>query len=300
MKWVPADVAEVAARWQVRATSAVARTPSSDLLFGDVVGVPVVLKVPRVEEEARAGALLAHWSGRGAAPVLRRDHHALLMARAQGTRDLAAWSEAGDDEAATEVLVTTAGLLHRIPAPGAGTVPLVPLSAWFDSLLVSEAADPLIRAAMMIATDLLDSTPAAEVVALHGDVHHGNVLDFGDRFAAIDPKGLLGHRAFDYANILCNPSERTATRYLQPRLTTICRLAGLEAPVLTAWTVAWCGLSLVWEADSHAHSRGESGSRRETGSLGDSEPSRGAHPEPSWHTRTARAVAEQLLPDLTT
>jgi aminoglycoside/hydroxyurea antibiotic resistance kinase len=41
---------------------------------------------------------------------------------------------------------------------------------------------------------------------LHGDLHHGNVLDFGLRgWLAIDPKGLLGERGFDFANIFTNP-----------------------------------------------------------------------------------------------
>lgn len=278
-EWVPADATEVAARWHVRATSEVMHTPSSDLLFGDVAGVPVVLKVPRVEEEARGAALLAHWSGRGGAPVLRHDRRAVLMARARGTRDLGAWSEAGQDEAATEMLATTTALLHGAPKPDAATAPLMPLETWFSSLLHSDTDDPLLRAAAPIAAELLRSTPGSEVVALHGDIHHGNVLDFGDRFAAIDPKGLLGHRAFDYANLLCNPSEPTALRYLQPRLAMIGRLARLERAVLAAWTVAWCGLSLAWEAKSEADSE--------------------ANSEPSWHARTVRAMAERLLPDLT-
>jgi streptomycin 6-kinase len=45
-----------------------------------------------------------------------------------------------------------------------------------------------------------------DVCALHGDLHHGNVLDFKERgWLAIDPKGLIGDRGFDFANIFCNP-----------------------------------------------------------------------------------------------
>jgi streptomycin 6-kinase len=51
-----------------------------------------------------------------------------------------------------------------------------------------------------------------DVVALHGDMHHENVLRFGSRgWLAIDPKGLTGERGFDYANIFCNPDGATAT-----------------------------------------------------------------------------------------
>jgi streptomycin 6-kinase len=35
----------------------------------------------------------------------------------------------------------------------------------------------------------------SEVVILHGDIHRGNVLDFGPRgWLASDPKGLVGER----------------------------------------------------------------------------------------------------------
>lgn len=45
-----------------------------------------------------------------------------------------------------------------------------------------------------------------DVVVLHGDIHHGNVLDGGERgWRAIDPKGLLGERTFDFVNILLAP-----------------------------------------------------------------------------------------------
>jgi len=45
-----------------------------------------------------------------------------------------------------------------------------------------------------------------DVGVLHGDIHHGNILDFGPRgWLTIDPKGLIGERDFDYANLFCNP-----------------------------------------------------------------------------------------------
>lgn len=49
------------------------------------------------------------------------------------------------------------------------------------------------------------------MAVLHGDLHHGNVLDFGPLgWLAIDPKGLHGESGFDYANILSNPDRASA------------------------------------------------------------------------------------------
>jgi streptomycin 6-kinase len=42
------------------------------------------------------------------------------------------------------------------------------------------------------------SANLSEVVVLHGDIHRGNVLDFGHRgWLASDPKGLVGERYCD-------------------------------------------------------------------------------------------------------
>ena len=50
-----------------------------------------------------------------------------------------------------------------------------------------------------------------EIVVLHGDAHHGNVLDFGQRgWLAIDPKRVMGERCYDYVNVLCNPDLDTS------------------------------------------------------------------------------------------
>jgi streptomycin 6-kinase len=88
-----------------------------------------------------------------------------------------------------------------------------------------------------------------EVGVLHGDIHHDNVLDFGDRgWLAIDPKRLVGDRGFDYANIFCNPDLATATdpvRFAR-RVEVIGAAAGLERRRLLQWILAWAGLSAAW------------------------------------------------------
>lgn len=228
-----------------------------------------MLKIALDDDEARGASLLEWWGGRGAARVLEHDDRATLMVRATGSRDLAALATSGRDAAATAILVQAALTLHEHPAPAEpDAVRLVPLRKWFRELLAAGSDDPLLRRAAERAERLLTDTSPADVVVLHGDIHHGNVLDFGDRWAVIDPKGLIGHRAFDFANILCNPTEATALDHLIDRLHAISRQANIAPALLVDWTLAWCGLSLAWESDRAA---------------------------PSWHARTARVVAERLL-----
>ena len=96
-----------------------------------------------------------------------------------------------------------------------------------------------------------------DVAVLHGDLHHGNVLDFGDRgWLAIDPKGLVGERCFDHANLFCNPDlsdpvppVATLPDVFASRVGLVADLAGLERDRLLLWILAWAGLSAAWIID---------------------------------------------------
>lgn len=96
--------------------------------------------------------------------------------------------------------------------------------------------------------NVLLSSPHNEVV-LHGDLHHGNILDFGTRgWLAIDPKGLLGERGFDYANIFTNPDLAEPTRpvAIEPetftqRVNIVSEIARIERQRLLMWIVAGVG-----------------------------------------------------------
>src|SRR5436305_6679363 len=101
--------------WGAEPTGEVWTTGSSDLVAGRRDGVPVMLKVARIEEERRGGRLLAWWSVHGGLPVLEHDDDAVLMLRATGRRSLLALSEDGRDDEAEEVLAETATALHALP-----------------------------------------------------------------------------------------------------------------------------------------------------------------------------------------
>lgn len=208
---------------------------------------PAMLKLARSEEARRGAALLAWYGGDGAVQVLEREAEALLMERAVGTGSLAAMARSEDDDEATRILCDVAARLHE---PRAEDPPdaLVSLPRWFRDLAVAanRHRGPYALAAS-IAEELLESPQ--DIVALHGDIHHGNVLHDAQRgWLAIDPKGLVGERGFDHANMLCNPDERTATSpgRLVRQLDIICEAAGLQRERQLMWTLAYCGLSASW------------------------------------------------------
>lgn len=65
---------------------------------------------------------------------------------------------------------------------------------------------------------------------LHGDIHHENIRHHKGRgWLAIDPKGLLGERAYDAANTLCNPHSMSELVQNRDRLL---RQAGIMAAAM--------------------------------------------------------------------
>ncbi len=122
------------------------------------------------------------------------------------------------------------------------------LSIWFRELEPAAVRHGgILHQAAATARKLLAAPQ--EITVLHGDLHHSNILDFGSRgFLAIDPKGLLGERGFDFANIFCNPDPAVATApgRLARQVDIIAVAAGLERHRLLKWVLAYAGLSAAW------------------------------------------------------
>jgi streptomycin 6-kinase len=237
---------EYVVRWDLIQDGAPIRTHSSHLLPVRQHGVPAMLKLAHADEERQGGALMAWWNGDGAARVLAHDGDALLLERAENTRSLTQMVHDNHDDDATRILCAAAARLH---APRAQAKPaLVPLDLWFRSLWpAAQQHGGVLAQCAHAARELLDSPQ--DIVVLHGDIHHGNVLDFGNRgWLAIDPKGLYGERGFDFANIFCNPDRESAciAGRFERRLNCVVKEAGLDRLRLLRWILAWSGLSAAW------------------------------------------------------
>jgi streptomycin 6-kinase len=210
-------------------------------------GRAAILKIAGGAEERLGAALMTWFEGDGAAEVLAMDDPALLMERARGPRSLAIMARSGQDDESTLVLCQTLARLHalrRAPPPPS----LVPLNIWFRALPeAAERQGGVLAAAWRIAQTHLASPQDQR--PLHGDLHHDNVLDGGDRgWLAIDPKGLIGERGFDYANIVCNPDIETAAApgALMRRARIIVAEADLDLTRYLGWVLAYAGLSASW------------------------------------------------------
>jgi streptomycin 6-kinase len=239
------------ARWRLVPDGHPIITRSSRLLPVRMDGTPAMLKIAVDVEEKIGGLLMKWWDGQGAAWVFAHEDDALLMERAEGLGSLVNMARSGRDDEASRLICQVVAELHA-PRPGGrrhlDIAHLVPLAQWFRELEPAEARHGgILTRCAASARELLASE--RDVVVLHGDIHHGNILDFGPRgWLAVDPKGLIGERGFDYANLFCNPEPAIALapRRLARQVALVADAADIERKRLLQWIMAYAGLSAAW------------------------------------------------------
>jgi streptomycin 6-kinase len=239
-------------RWHLAPADEPIVTRTSRLLPVTQGGEPAMLKIAVAPGERRGNAVMTWWDGRGAAKVLAHDNGALLLQRAHDDApSLTALSIGGADDEACRIICSVAEQLHaprNAPPPEA-----VPLERWFDALFQAVGTHgSLFARAATVASELLQSPRKSSV--LHGDLHHGNILNFGPQgWLAIDPKGLVGESSFDYTPLFWNPDLadsqcRIAVRQdtFDRRIEIVARASKIDTRRLLSWVLAASGLSAAW------------------------------------------------------
>ncbi len=209
-------------------------------------GMPAMLKVPFKPQEKRGFFLLECWGGMGAVKVFAFNADALLMERATGSGSLKQMVYSGQEDQANGIICQVVKLLHANPC--GGNSKLVPLVDWFQALKKgAKQYGGIFSVSQKVADELLANP--LDRVALHGDIHYDNIVDTGSRgWVAIDPKGLVGEKGFDYANIFCNPDFAIAgsAERLARQVRLVADASGQDIHRLLCWIIAWAGLCAIW------------------------------------------------------
>ncbi len=238
-------------KWNLRRDGVVIETGSSWLIPVRRVDFPAMLKFLKPEcDEQRGADLLRYFGGDGAVFVIEADEAAVLMERAGGDVSLKAMALSGGDDKAAEILAEIVTKLHSPrdrPAPGK----LVRLRDWFRALFAREAESPILARCADVARRLL--ADEQEIVVLHGDLHHDNVLQSARGWLAIDPKGLIGERTYEVANLLGNPWPHGEIVHHSDRMRRLGAFyAGrlnLDLPRVLDFALAHAGLAASWSIE---------------------------------------------------
>ena len=225
--------AEVAAEWGVELGPPFAM---SNYSYVAPAGDGAVLKVtpPEDDESDEEADALALWDGDGAVRLLRRDRErrALLLERAQPGTDI---SQLPDDQATAIAIEIGTRLWRPAAEPFRWIGDHVP--RWLDR---AERSDQEGCDLIPLARELYASLDVGRAVLVHGDLHHHNILNAGDRYLAIDPKAMLGEPEYDVPSFLRNPLGSTMQLAVTERRLAAFAAVGLDEQRMRQWAVIRC------------------------------------------------------------
>ncbi len=216
-------------------------------------GTPAILKLSFPDEETRHEPdALSLWAGRGAVRLYEYDRarHAMLLERCLPGAQL--WG-IPDEDAANRIAADILRRLWRAPPAAAPFGSLAHGARRWSRELPARYrrhgrpfARRLLDEARSLCAELAASQP--EAVVCHQDFHGGNVLSAEGRWLAIDPKPLVGERAFDLASLLRDRRDQLLSapapqRVIRRRLDLLSSELGVERERARGWGIVH---ALAW------------------------------------------------------
>lgn len=251
------------AEWDLHDADIMPETRTSKLCrvttgFGQAA-VLKYLKPIGVVDEAGGAALLEYYNGSGAVRIIRYDTEAHLLEYAD-SRDLLHATDDGavSDEQAARIAAEMVKQLHAPRPDTKRPETLIPLESRLNEIYNRAAIDSregksgtAFQVAANVASHLLKTTRARDILPLHGDLHHENIVRSSERgWLAIDPKGLVGDRAYDVSNMFSNPLGRTDITLAPGRAGRLADIfsetLGYDRTRILAWGAVHAALSASW------------------------------------------------------
>ena len=200
----------------------------------------------------REAAALMAFDGFGVVQIFSENTGLLLLECAVPGVSLKSYFPEKDDEA-INITANVIKRLHQVPIPSPHQFPHVK-----DWLAVLDSDLKIPAQTLQKARELRDQLlkTAASDVLLHGDLHHDNILQNGNDWVVIDPKGVIGEPAYEVAAFIRNPIPELLTHDNAPNIihNRITRLAGLiELPSqrILDWCFVQAVLSWTWSLEDN-------------------------------------------------
>ncbi len=195
------------------------------VLTGLQAGRPIVLKLGLDHEGlAREAAALKVFQGHGGVDVLGEAPGALLLSRAVPGSSLKSYYPA-QDQAGLKIACEVMQRLHQAPVPNTG---FPQMSDWLKILDKDwDIPAPYLAEARKLRDRLL--LTASSPVFLHGDLHHDNILQDGESWMVIDPKGVIGQPVHEVWALMRNPNPDLSLNEIKERLKTVTKELNLES-----------------------------------------------------------------------
>jgi streptomycin 6-kinase len=237
---LPHIVTKLSQQWKLTDLIPAPNLSYNYVLFAQQNTTHVVLKIGYDNAEVqREMAALQQYAGNGCINLLDYDkkYNALLLERAMPGVTLKHLFPKHDDQA-VEYTVEVMRKLHTIPVTDSSRFPTI--VNWLQGL--DKAHPALDKKHILRAQELSDELLATQhdVVLLHGDLHHENILSSSRGYIAIDPKGVIGEPAYEIGAFIRNPfpdllQQKNPAEIMHRRLALFAQLLKINQQRLLHW-----------------------------------------------------------------
>ncbi len=245
---LPKLIAQVAETYRLSNLKPVNNLSYNYVLSGFQGSQPIILKLGLdIDGFKREAAALMAFSGFGVVQVLSENNGLLLLECAVPGVSLTPHFPENDDKA-INITANVIRRLHNAPIPRAHVFPHI--KDWLAALDKDWSIPAeYLQKAREIRDQLLKT--AGPDVLLHGDLHHDNILQNGNGWLVIDPKGVIGEPAYEVAAFIRNPMPNLLTvqntsEIIQNRITGFAHLLDIPSKRILDWCFVQAALSWIW------------------------------------------------------
>ena len=221
--------------------------------YSAVYNADVVLKILLWEDAQKyEAAALRYFDGSGCVKPLayNEQYHALLLPYIKPGETLRTMFPVGDDRA-TRILVEICKKLHGRPISGSDAAHFPTVMQWLAALdgTYNKIPKSLLEDARSRVKRLVQRMSV--MYLLHGDLHHENILHDNDGWIAIDPKGVIGEREYEFGAFIRNPypdllAQRGVASIIHKRIALCSELSGFDPDRITDWAFVQAVMSACW------------------------------------------------------
>jgi streptomycin 6-kinase len=239
--------------WKLHIVKKIAETPTCEIFEVVKDSELLILKLYSDlgwEDEKGSISVLSAWNGNGAVKIVDHVEKALLMEKLEEP-NLYSFSSLKQEDQASDIFCGIVEKIHRVdiallPEPVKSVNEIIKPLLQFD---VTDQLQPMFDKAKRIAEELI--RPSGEMVILHGDLHHENVLKRSDgKYVCFDPKGYVGDPAYEIATILKNPWHypeiSESEEMCLERAEYFAKALGFDLGRVLKFAFVHMGLSVMW------------------------------------------------------
>jgi streptomycin 6-kinase len=245
---LPELVAAISSKHGLRDLKEVANLTYNYVLSGFQGDNPMILKLGLDNAGFKREALaLKCFAGCGAAKVLAEDEGVLLLERAMPGTSLKEYFPTKEKES-IEIACGVIKKMHKASIPVAYSFPHI--KDWLAALDKDwNIPNHYLQKARKLRNQLLQTSNPD--VLLHGDLHHDNILQNGEDWLVIDPKGVIGSPAYEIAAFIRNPmpellNHADAPNIILNRVTRFAELIELPSQGILNWCFVQAVLAWAW------------------------------------------------------